>query len=214
MSGFLYDDILNVQLRESPMYPGHYISRCGRFVRNTKYSNITKVYGKNPDFTYLQSDGIRIHRLVASAWVHNPHPAVFDTVDHRDADTQHNSASNLRWVTKRLNCIHRARRRYYERVRTRGGRVYYVSKIKSHGETTKLYSPTKEEAEIKTKGLIHGMFEKVYLESISDAPPGLPRRPDTFLWTDTRSTTPGRSSEGDTRSKRAHKVRNARWYCL
>ena len=214
MSGFLYDGILDVRLRESPLYPGHFISRCGRFVRNTKYSNITKVYARNPNFIYLQSDGIRIHRLVASAWVHNPNPGVFDTVDHMDADTQNNSATNLRWVSKRLNCIHRARRRYYERVRTRGGRVYYVSKIKSHGETTKLYSPTKEEAESKTKGLIHDMFEKVYLASISNAPPGLPRRPDTFLWTDPRPTPAGRSSEGDTRGERTAKVRNARWYCV
>ena len=118
----LFDFVLNVQLRSSTLYPGHYVSSCGKYVRNTRYENITKVYRKNPIYTYLQSDGIRIHRLVAAAWVHNPFPGRFDTVDHIDGCTQNNDCYNLRWVSKRLNCIHRNRKRYYEKVRTRTGR--------------------------------------------------------------------------------------------
>ena len=92
----LFDFVLNVQLRSSTLYPGHYVSSCGKYVRNTRYENITKVYGKNPIYTYLQSDGIRIHRLVAAAWVHNPFPGHFGTVDHIDGKTQNNDCGNLR----------------------------------------------------------------------------------------------------------------------
>ena len=190
MSDILYDDVLKVYLRAAPMYCGHYVSACGRYVRNVRYSKITKVYSRNPEFVYLQSDGIRIHRLVASAWVHNPNPGKFDTVDHMDSDTQNNAATNLRWVTKRLNCVHRSRKRYYGKVRTRAGRVYYVSKIKSDGITTRRFSATIREAENKTKKLINEMFRRIYNENILDAPPGLERNTDMFLWTDSR--------EGDT----------------
>lgn len=186
----IFDELLQVTLREAPLYPGHFVSKCGRFVRNTRYENITKVYNRNSEFAYLQSDGIRIHRLVASAWVFNPFPERFDTVDHMDWDTQNNSATNLRWLSRRLNAIYRRRKRYYSRIRTRTGRVYYESKIRSEGVVTRKYSPSKEEAEKKTKSLINEMFRKVYTEDISNAPPGLPRNPGMFLWTDSGTDTP------------------------
>lgn len=209
--GKLYDEVLDVFLREAPMYPGHFVSRCGKYVRNVRYENITKVYGPNKTFIYLQSDGIRIHRLVASAWVHNPYPGKFDTVDHFDSNTQNNHATNLRWVSRRLNCVHRCRKRYYERVRTRSGRVYYVSKIRSEGTTTKLYSPTQEEAETKTKTLINEMFRKVYNANILDAPPGLTRGSDMFLWTDPPEKTSRRSVASHPSPERPRQNRKARY---
>ena len=209
--GDLYDEVLAVFLREAPMYPGHFVSRCGKFVRNVRYENITKVYSPNKLFAYLQSDGIRIHRLVASAWVHNPYPGKFDTVDHMDSNTQNNDATNLRWVSRRLNCIHRCRKRYYERVRTRSGRVYYVSKIRSDGTTTKLYSPTQQEAEVKTKTLINEMFRKIYNENLLDAPPGIARRSDMFLWTEPPKKTPRRSVASHPGAKRTRANRQPRY---
>ena len=204
----LFDFVLNVQLRSSTMYPGHYVSSCGKYVRNTRYENITKVYGKNPIYTYLQSDGIRIYRW--AAWVHNPFPGRFNTVDHIDgSDTQNNDFSNLRWVSKRLNCIHRNRKRYYEKVRTRMGKVYYVSKIRSNGVVTKEYSQTQEEAEIKTRTLINDMFRKIYLENLLNAPPGLPRSAHCFLWTDSRKDTPRRYPPVNPYHKRPYQIRTA-----
>ena len=203
----LFDFVLNVQLRSSTLYPGHFVSSCGKYVRNTRYENITKVYGKNPIYTYLQSDGIRIHRLVAAAWVHNPFPGRFDTVDHIDGCTQNNDCYNLRWVCKRLNCIHRNRKRYYEKVRTRMGKTYYVSKIRSNGVVTKQFSLTQGEAEIKTRSLINGMFRKIYLENLLDAPPGLSRSDHSVLWTERRKDTPRRSPPNNPDHKRSYKVR-------
>ena len=203
----LFDFVLNVRMRSSTMYPGHYVSRCGQYVRNTRYENITKVYGKNPIYTYLQSDGIRIHRLVAAAWVHNPFPGHFGTVDHIDGKTQNNDCGNLRWVSKRLNCIHRNRKRYYEKVRTRTGQVYFVSKIRSNGVVTKEFSETQGEAEKKTRALINGMFRKIYFENLLNAPPGLPRSAHSVLWTDSRKDTPRRHTTVNSDNKRSYQVR-------
>ena len=205
----LFDFVLNVQLRSSTMYPGHYVSSCGKYVRNTRYENITKVYGKNPIYTYLQSDGIRIHRLVAAAWVHNPFPGRFNTVDHIDGSTQNNNCNNLRWVSKRLNCIHRNRKRYYEKVRTRMGKTYYVSKIRSNGVVTKQFSLTQGEAELKNRSLINDMFRKIYLENLLNAPPGPPRSAHCFLWTDSRKDPPRRSPPVNPYHKRSYPIRTA-----
>ena len=50
-----------------------------------------------------------VHRLVAIAFVKNPNKRVFKCVDHIDGDTENNDASNLRWISKRLNAINQKR---------------------------------------------------------------------------------------------------------
>ena len=215
MRKFLFDEILQVELRDSPRFPGFFVSKCGRFVRNTnlkKNAHITKIYHRTKDFIYLQTGGLWLHRIVAAAWVHNPFPAGFDTVDHVNGEKQDNRASNLRWVSKRLNSIHRKRHRYYERVRTRGGRVYYVSKIRSDQNTTKLFSPTKEEAESKTKQLINDTFRKVYDENLRNATPGLQRRAHHLLWTDTREGAPQRPPSSNINNEWAGRARRPQYY--
>ena len=207
--GIIFDDILKCELRDSTKFPGHYVSKCGRFVRNTNMTKnmYTKVHARNKDFVYLQSGGKWIHRLVAAAWVHNPNPAEWDTVDHINGDKQDNRATNLRWVSTRLNCIHRQRKRYFNRVRQRNGRVFYTSQIRSGEQTIKCFSPTKEQAIQKTKQLINDMFRKIYYESLSNVSPGLPRRADMFLWTDSLPVTPGRSVENHSGNERVVKDR-------
>ena len=207
--GCIFDDILKVELRDSVLYPGVFVSRCGNFVRNMNNSKnpVTKVHGRTEKFTYLQSGGLWIHRLVAASFVHNPNPGKWTTVDHINSDKQDNRAENLRWVSTRLNCIHRQRKRYYHRVRCRNGRVFYTSQIKSGEETIKLFSPTKELAIEKTKKLIDDMFRKVYYESLSNVSPGLPRRANMFLWTDSLEVTPGRSVENHSGNERVVKDR-------
>ena len=44
-----------------------------------------------------------VHRLIALAFVENPDPVHFNQVDHIDGNCVNNNASNLRWVSAKLN---------------------------------------------------------------------------------------------------------------
>ena len=48
---------------------------------------------------------VYVHRLIASVFVYNFRPDIFDRVDHIDRNTRNNAISNIRWVNHRLNMI-------------------------------------------------------------------------------------------------------------
>ena len=49
---------------------------------------------------------VRIHRMVALLFVHNPNPSEFDIVNHIDGDKANNHYSNLEWTTVYENNKH------------------------------------------------------------------------------------------------------------
>lgn len=51
-----------------------------------------------------ETNGARVHRLAAVAFVENPNSA--DEVNHIDGDRRNNAASNLEWVTRAQNNDH------------------------------------------------------------------------------------------------------------
>lgn len=52
------------------------------------------------------SRSVSIHRLVAYAWVDNPHPSLYDIVNHIDSDRTNNRARNLEWTNDAGNVRH------------------------------------------------------------------------------------------------------------
>jgi hypothetical protein len=89
------------------------ISNYGRLKSFKVYpeGKILKLTNKNGDYfsVVLQGIGfkprsIRIHRLVAEAFL--PNPCNLPEINHIDGNKQNNHISNLEWVTKSQNVVH------------------------------------------------------------------------------------------------------------
>jgi hypothetical protein len=52
------------------------------------------------------SKTVRVHRIVAENFVHNPDPKKYNEVNHLDFDRKNNSVENLEWCTHKENVYH------------------------------------------------------------------------------------------------------------
>ena len=188
-----FDEMVGVELRRAPGY--HFlISKCGRFVINDKFPHITKIYHATQhvrdSYAYLNIERIKLHRLVALAWVYNPAPNEFTCVDHIDGDRMNNHASNLRWLNAALNMQNRSSEREYKYYRgpifSNGG-VFFTSYIFRDGKEEKLGTHGS-----RAEATAHGkkMRELKFIEDYnayraSDRDSAMARPPHMFLWTDT-----------------------------
>ena len=91
-------------------YEGYYqISNLGR-VRNIKYNRFLtnhlnhKGYNRTCLCKNSKQKVMRIHRLVAEAFI--PNPESKQEVNHKDFDKTNNKVSNLEWVTGKENIRH------------------------------------------------------------------------------------------------------------
>ena len=90
-------------------FPKYSVSNLGR-VRNDEKGSILKPFkigGKNNQYYAVDmwpKKSIRVHRLVASAFI--PNPDHKREVNHIDGDHFNNAVNNLEWVTGSENCIH------------------------------------------------------------------------------------------------------------
>ena len=173
----------NIILRRAPETT-FLVSKCGSWVLNDKYPHIIKHYGRTSLYTYLSIERCKIHRLVATTWVHNPSPTFFTWVDHIDGDTQNNDASNLRWISPSLNGLNR-RRKYFKKKVTKNGGVYFVSSLKVKGKEHRKTSNTKAQAILTTKKMIHDQFKSAYDACLALDDIYRRERPSyKLLWTD------------------------------
>ena len=191
------DPSLGIVMRNSIEFPSLYISMCGQWLYNSKRKNYLKRYMRNTRYKYLKvcSAKFYIHRLVAYAWVYNPCPKVFTTVDHMDHDTQNNKAENLRWCTVQLNCIHR-KTKGFEKIVKKNGAVFYRSRTCIGGKHTSQFYRTRDAAICGTKETRDNNFARIYQTHLDAWPTDYPnfpvdrRAPHHFLWTDKHMDTP------------------------
>jgi len=104
---------------------GYMVSTHGRVfslhrMRFLKYRLCEKGYPR----VALKIDGknkhIRIHRIVASAFLPNPENKT--QVNHKDGNKENNHYSNLEWVTARENILHSIENRMAHTTRAKSGR--------------------------------------------------------------------------------------------
>lgn len=104
-------------------YEKYFISSYGRvksFNQNKKGKLLKPTLGQPPDADYYSvklynslkvCKTIKVHRLVAQAFI--PNPNNLPEVNHIDNDRTNNYFKNLEWVTRKGNCEHAARQKRY-----------------------------------------------------------------------------------------------------
>lgn len=90
-------------------FTGYGITSCGKVWSFKTNRFLTPSRGANGYLYVYLSSGmkdkrVRIHRLVALAYI--PNPNNLDTVDHIDENKDHNYVNNLRWLSRGDNIRH------------------------------------------------------------------------------------------------------------
>lgn len=86
----------------------YFISNLG-FIKN-KHNKILKPYLSSGEYKYIcihekkHTHHIRIHRIVAQAFI--PNPQKLSCVNHKDGNKQNNCVKNLEWVNYSQNVKH------------------------------------------------------------------------------------------------------------
>lgn len=96
----------------APGCEGYEVSDCGR-VRKASSGRIVSQFPTPEGYRRIavhrpgrSKRNVRVHRLVAMAFVENPEPEVRTQVNHINEDKTDNRAANLEWVTASGNINH------------------------------------------------------------------------------------------------------------
>lgn len=98
--------------KDIPGYPGYKISNLGRIISYRRYPDGREIKGAPDKDGYnrlllYSSLGVRKsfrrNRLVAKIFVPNPHPELWNVVNHKDEDVTNDRADNLEWCDVKYN---------------------------------------------------------------------------------------------------------------
>ena len=127
--------------KEIEQYPNYEINEFG-IIRNKTTGNIKKqsdsVHGYMT--VRLGKKKLYVHRLVAEAFIPNPHG--YPQVNHKDEDKSNNHVSNLEWCTSKYNINYGNRQHLCDENRAKSVLAY------SGGECLMEFSSIKKAAEL------------------------------------------------------------------
>lgn len=148
-------------LSEIKNFPGYYVDRGGViYSRKGEHLRELKQYPKTHGYLYvtLFRDGkryyLRVHRLVAEAFI--PNPDNLPEVNHKDENKTNNFASNLEWCTSHDNKVYGSRREKVARkvsdpnIRRRNNTSGRKGVYKTKWNTWKVYFNRKHLGTFKT----------------------------------------------------------------
>jgi len=110
-------DILSIQGYEVKVcveHPNYAVSKCGKVFRVSTGKEMTQTLQGVPKYWYIRvcqdnvAGSARVHRLIAKAWLHNPYPDTWNTINHIDGNKLNNTLSNLEWCSLAMNQQHAA----------------------------------------------------------------------------------------------------------
>jgi hypothetical protein len=115
-----YDEFIKVAdqyiddelVRQCKYYPNYGVTESGKVYRLDKKTQLTPNLRGVPEYWYVRTShgnkaqNVRLHRLIAQAWLPNDDPESKDTVNHIDGDKLNNHISNLEWTTLAKNNQH------------------------------------------------------------------------------------------------------------
>ena len=89
-------------------FPGYYVTSCGKVWSYKSKKFLKHMITKDGYHSVgLYKDGkrkiMRVHQLVAQAYI--PNPNNYDTVDHINEDKNKNHVNNLQWLPRKDNII-------------------------------------------------------------------------------------------------------------
>lgn len=91
-----------------------------------------------------KSKTVRVHRLVAEAFIPNPNPKLLTDVNHIDYNRKNNNVSNLEWLSFHDNIRHSAERGHYKKNGTKNGRCVKIKLLDKDNVLIKEFDYIKE----------------------------------------------------------------------
>ena len=131
----LDDELWKPVIINSLTYNNYFVSNLGRF-KNYKGIIMSDYKSHHTGYIFVRVDKNKyaLHRIIASTFIANLEPEIYNVVNHIDGNKLNNSAANLEWTTIKGNNIHNHKSgfiKYY--TRKIGQYDLEMNKIKEFG---------------------------------------------------------------------------------